>query len=61
MGYLTTAHLSMVEALGALSRGCQVDHISAASVVSPVCVEKADDFNQVFKLGFRLQNQEEGC
>ena len=61
MGYLTTAHLSMVEALGALSRGCQVDHISTANVDSPVSVERAEDFNQVSGLGFRLQNQEEGC
>ena len=61
MGYLTTAHLSMVEALGALTRGCLVDHISIANVVSPVCVEKVDDFSEVFNLDFSLQNQEEGC
>ena len=52
--------LSTVEALGALTWWGQVDHISVANVDSPVSVERAENLNQVSRLGFRLQNQEEG-
>ena len=52
--------LSTVEALGALTWWGQVDHISVANVDSPESVERAENLNQVSRLGFRLQNQEEG-
>ena len=57
----SASSLSMVEALGALTWWSQVDHISVANVDSPVSVERAENLNQVSRLGFRLQNQEEGC
>lgn len=53
--------LNMVEALGALTWRGQVDHISVANVDGPVSVERAENLNQVSRLGFRLQNQEKGC
>ena len=53
--------LSMVEALGALTWRGQMDHISVANVDGPVSVERAENLNQVSRLGFRLQNQEKGC
>ena len=53
--------LSMVEALGALTWRGQMDHISIANVDGPVSVERAENLNQVSRLGFRLQNQENGC
>ena len=57
----SASSLSMVEALGALTWWSQVDHISVANVDSPVSVERAENLNQVSRLGFRLQNQEGGC
>ena len=53
--------LSMVEALGALTWRGQMDHISVANVDGPVSVERAENLNQVSRLGFWLQNQEKGC
>ena len=53
--------LSMVEALGALTWRGQMDHISVANVDGPVSVERAENLNQVSRLGFRLQNQEKCC
>ena len=57
----SASSLSTVEAHGALTCGYQVDHISAANVDSPVTDGRAENLNQVSKLGFGLQNQEEGC
>lgn len=48
-------------ALGTLTWWGQVDHISIANVDGPVSVERAENLNQVSRLGLWLQNQEECC
>lgn len=42
------------EALNALTRRGQVDHISVTNVDGPVSVERVENLNQVSNLGLRL-------